>query len=239
MNGLIDQIYQSGYVHDANGNRYKHTVATIQYDTGSLLYDFIRTYQPENTIETGLGYGLSALFICQALKDNGRGLHTAVDPFQEKLWKSIGLLNIERANLKDLFRLHMDNSDKVLPMLCAEDKKIDFAFIDGSHLFDYTLVDFFYIDKLLNVEGYIAFDDLWMPAVRKVISFVLKNKSYKVARIPSRHTLPIMRQVVMVGRRIVQNPFERDWELKLIPHNIVLLKKTGIDTRDWKHYSKF
>ncbi len=239
MNDLIEQIYQSGYVQDVNGNKYKHTVASIQYDTGALLYDFIRTFQPENTIEIGLAYGLSALFICQAHQDNGSGNHTAIDPIQEEHYKSIGLLNIERANLRHLFRFHEAHSDKVLSMLCSQKKKFDFAFIDGSHLFDYALVDFFYIDKLLSVGGHVAFDDLWMAGVRRVISFVLKNRPYKVVRIPSRHTLPISRQVMMVGRRIVQNPFERDWALKLIPHNIVLLKKTGIDSRDWNHYSAF
>lgn len=124
MNSLIKQIYQSGYVHDVNGNKYKHTVASIQYDTGTLLYDFIRTFQPENTIEIGLAYGLSALFICQAHQDNGSGNHTAIDPIQEEYYKSIGLLNIERANLRHLFRFHEAHSDKVLPNVVLTEKEI-------------------------------------------------------------------------------------------------------------------
>ncbi len=239
MNDVIEQIFQSGYVQDVNGNKYKHTVTSILYETGTLLYNFIRTSRPIKTIEIGLGYGLSALVICQAHKDNGAGYHTAIDPFQEGHYKSIGLLNIERANLKTLFRFHKANSDKVLPMLCAQNKKFDFAFIDGSHFFDYTLVDFFYIDKLLSIGGHIVFDDIWMPGIRKVISFVLKNKPYKLVRIPSSHTIPIMKRVMMAGERIVQNPFERSWVLKLIPHNIALLRKVDTDSRDWKFYSTF
>ena len=56
-----------------------------------------------------------------------------------------------------------------LTRLCAEGERIDFAFIDGNHRFDYTLVDFFYIDKMLRLGGHVAFDDLWIASVRKVV----------------------------------------------------------------------
>ena len=71
-------------------------------------------------------------------------------------------------------------ADEALPQLCSQKEEFEFAFIDGSHLFDFTFVDFFFIDKLLAVGGHVAFDDLWMPAVRKVVSFVLKNKPYQL-----------------------------------------------------------
>jgi len=71
-----------------------------------------------------------------------------------------------------------------LPRLCAEGERFDFVFIDGRHLFDCVLVDFFYVDRLLEVGGYVALDDLWMPAVRKVKSFILRNRSYELVPVP-------------------------------------------------------
>ena len=236
---MIEQIFRSGYVEDAQGNTYQHASASVTFETGALLYDFTRAFRPESTLEIGMAYGISTLFICQAHRDNGAGCHTAIDPFQEEGFKSIGLLNVERANLKDLLRFHQDSSDEVLPQFCAQNKRFDFAFIDGSHLFDFALVDFFYIDKLLHIGGHVAFDDLWMPGVRKVVSFVLKNKPYKLVCVSSKCTTPIWRRVLRVGRRIMQNPLGRDWALKFIPHNVAFLKKVAANGRDWRFHRAF
>jgi len=237
VNDIIEQTYRSGYVQDAQGNTHEHGPSSITFDAGALLYHFIRAVKPVKTLEIGMAYGMSTLFICQAHRDNGLGHHTAIDPFQEKTFKSIGLLNVERANLKDILRFYHAPSDEVLPQLCANNEHFDFAFIDGSHLFDYALVDFFYIDKLLNIGGHVAFDDLWMPGVRKVASFVLKNKPYKLVRLPS--TRSTWNRILRTGRRILQNPLGRDWALKFVPENLAVFKKTDNDNRDWKSHRAF
>ena len=46
--------------------------------------------------------------------------------------------------------------------------------------FDFTLVDFFFIDPMLNVGGAVAFDDANWPAIRKVCRFVKTNLAYSV-----------------------------------------------------------
>ena len=189
---------------------------------------------PDSTLEIGVGYGISTLFMCQAHRDNGAGCHTAIDPREEKAFKSIGLLNVERANLKDILRFYHAPSDEVLPQLWAQNERFDFAFIDGNHRFDYALVDFFYIDKLLNIGGLVAFDDLWIPGVRKVASFVLKNKPYKLVGPPATRSTPAWRRILRTGRRILQNPLGRDWALKFVPQNVALLKKMADDGRGWK-----
>ena len=56
--------------------------------------------------------------------------------------------------------------------------RFDSILIDGSHLFDYVLVDFFYADKLLKNGGYVMFDDTWMPSIKKVLTFVMLNRRY-------------------------------------------------------------
>jgi len=234
MNKIIEQVYTSGYVEDAQGNTFKHCASPVTFEAGVLLYDFVRAVKPEKTLEIGMAYGISTLFICQAHRDNGAGCHIAIDPFEEEIYKSIGLLNIERANLKDVLRFYQSPSEQVLPQFCTQNERVDFAFIDGNHRFDFALVDFFYVDKLLNIGGHVAFDDLWIPGVRKVASFVLKNKPYKLVRSPSQQTTPTWRRVMRTGRRIVQNPLGRDWALKFVPQNTAVFKKEGADSRKWQ-----
>jgi predicted O-methyltransferase YrrM len=238
LNAVIKKIFQSGYVEDAQGNTYQPT-SSITFETGALLYDFIRSVKPQKTLEIGMAYGISTLFICQALRDNGGGSHTAIDPLENSEFKSIGILNLERANLKDMLRFHEAPSDLLLPQFCTEKKSFDFAFIDGWHLFDFTLVDFYYIDKLLEVGGHVAIDDLWMPGIRKVVSFVLNNKPYKLVGMPSRYPAPFWKRVFRIGRRVAQNPLGRDWRLNFLPNNVAVLKKITADERIWCFHRAF
>jgi predicted O-methyltransferase YrrM len=238
MNEVINGILQSRTVTDEHGNTFT-PVSAVTAESGTLLYDFIRTFKPERTLETGMAYGMSTLFICQALQDNEAGHHTAIDPFQLTEFKSIGLLNIERAHLTPRLRFHAAASDVVLPQLCAEGQTLDFAFIDGWHLFDFTLVDFYYIDKLLRVGGHVAFDDLWLPAVRKVVSFVLRNKAYTLVRVSSTHPAPMWKQAIRIGRRLVQDPFGPGWRAKLLPQNVAFLRKVADDSRGWQFHRRF
>jgi predicted O-methyltransferase YrrM len=238
VNEVIEQIVRSGRVMDAEGNAYE-PVSAVTRESGTLLYDFVRAVKPASTLETGMAYGLSTLFICQALQDNGAGCHIAIDPFQASEFKSVGVLNVERAGLSHRFQLRQDAADIVLPRLCTEGRTLDFAFIDGWHLFDYTLVDFYYIDKMLKVGGHVAFDDLWLPAVRKAVWFVLRNKPYRLVRTASRYPDPRWKRALRVGRRAVQDPFGRDWRLKLLPQNVVFLQKTAADTREWNAHRTF
>jgi predicted O-methyltransferase YrrM len=238
MNNVIDDIVRTGHVTDRQGNAFE-PVSAVTLESGALLYDIVRAHKPGRTLETGMAYGMSTLFICQALEDNGSGSHIAIDPFQTDEFRSIGVLNVERAGLAHRLRVHEAPSDVVLPRLCADAGTLDFAFIDGWHLFDFTLVDFYYIDKMLAVGGHVVFDDLWLPAVRKAVSFVLRNKPYELVKVASTRPAPAWKRLVRIGRRFAQDPLGRDWGPKLLPHNIAILKKVGEDSRTWDFHRRF
>ena len=239
MNSVIEQIYNSGLVEDTEGNQYPHGQSLVTRTTGSLLYHLVREYQPEKCLEVGMAYGLSALHICQALSENEKGTHIAIDPLQEKHFKSIGLLNMERAGFSDLFSFHQQRSDDALAAFALQGASFDLAFIDGSHLFDYVIVDFFYVDRMLAKNGLIVFDDLWMPAVRKAVSFVLRNRAYQLIEPGWLPSIGLKERFLRGARRIVQEPFARDWKLKMIPHNIAVLQKKNTDRRDWAYHRTF
>jgi hypothetical protein len=66
-----------------------------------------------------------------------------------------------------------------LPELLRRKLPVDFAYIDGWHTFDYTLLDFFYLDKMLKVGGIVAFNDCSWPAVEKAMRFVTSHRQYR------------------------------------------------------------
>jgi predicted O-methyltransferase YrrM len=51
----------------------------------------------------------------------------------------------------------------------------DMIFIDGWHTFDYTLVDFFYANLLLKINGIIIIDDALHNGVKKCVDYLTTN----------------------------------------------------------------
>jgi glycosyltransferase involved in cell wall biosynthesis len=80
-----------------------------------------------------MAYGVSTLFICQALRDKGGGHHTAIDPEQHSTWQSIGMLNLKRAGYENLVTVHPTFDYVALPRLLERGEVYAFAFIDGMH----------------------------------------------------------------------------------------------------------
>jgi predicted O-methyltransferase YrrM len=238
MNSVLEKIYETSHVEDAQSNLINPFPTATSQETGTILSELIQKHDCQKTLEIGCAYGLSTLFMCQTHENRGAGNHTAIDPGQSSLWKSIGLLNIKRAKLEDRFQFFEAPSYETLPKLLADRECFDLAFIDGSHFFDYTLVDFFYIDKLLSVGKYVVFDDIWMPSIRKVVYYLLRNRKYELVKIDK--PVSFKNYALRVGYRFVQNIFEIDYGgIRWIPHNICLLKKIDEDRRDWKFHRLF
>src|SRR6185312_3139045 len=125
--------------------------------------------------------GISTCFIATALSENGGGRHIAIDPFQRTEWGGAGLALLEKAGVKSRAELIELPSHQALPDLERRGIRPGFAFIDGSHLFDYVMADFLCIDRLLPTGGVVAFDDSDWPAVIAVLRYVLTNRHYEIA----------------------------------------------------------
>ena len=83
-----------------------------------------------------------------------------------------GLHNVKRAGFGNRYSFHAEPSQVVLPRLAAAGSRFQFAFIDGWHTFDHTLVDFFFIDKMLDIDGIIVVDDVDYPSIRRLCHFI-------------------------------------------------------------------
>lgn len=230
---------------DADGHLLDPFPTSISRDKGLALYDLIRRTHAINTLEIGMAYGLSTLFMCQAHSDNGGGHHVAIDPAQSSRWQSIGLLNVKKAGLDHHLSFYEGPSCEVLPRLVLDQERFDFVFIDGKHVFDYALTDFFYADKLLNAGGHIMFDDLWMPSIRKVCGYVLRNRNYELAAQFVQKPFLRWRNTFILARNVVQSPFDI-YSLCLSGYLLAkgfstycVIKKISTDNRAWDHYKPF
>lgn len=49
--------------------------------------------------------------------------------------------------------------------------------IDGCHHFDEVMTDFSMSAFVCKTGGYMVLDDMWMPAIRKAVSFIEMNRT--------------------------------------------------------------
>jgi len=153
--------------------------STIPLAYAEALYETVLRASPTLVLEVGVAFGVSSLAILSALHDGNRdGRLISIDPAQSSVWKGCGLAAIARAGFEKRHELIEDYDYNVLPRLLATNLKIEFAYIDGWHTFDYALVDWWYVDKMLTVDGIVGFNDCSWPSVDKVIRFVLSHRKY-------------------------------------------------------------
>jgi predicted O-methyltransferase YrrM len=207
---LIDEIYGRGTVLDRDGKPREAFPASLPRAEGEALYKIVRDQKPARTLEVGMAFGVSSLFILKAHLENGTADHTAIDPFQTQWFDGLGMLNVERAGFKECVRLFEQPSYLALANLIAAGETFDFIFIDGNHRFEYTLVDFLLSEKLLSVGGHVVLHDTWMPSVTKVVTFIGYNRADSFALVPkymkaARSTPAALRHAVARFRR---NPYE-------------------------------
>jgi predicted O-methyltransferase YrrM len=191
---LLRQIYATNSVEAADGTTVSPFPAGIPREHADEIMRLVREHGLTRTLETGMAYGISTLAIGSVHQDRGEGTHIAIDPGQDKHFKGIGRLNVERAGLADRVRVLAKRADAALPQLRDEGVRLDFGLIDGRHLFDFALLDFFYIDRMLDVGGIVVFHDTWKPAVAEVVAFVSANRAYE--RLPQvDHGLSVLRKL--------------------------------------------
>ena len=147
----------------------------IPIEEVEMIYDVMSEYKPKSSLEIGLCHGISSMAICDNLKESN-GVNHIIDPGLKV--NRYGINNLERAGLKDNFIHYDDVSEVVLPQLLQGDLKVDFVFMDGWLTLDHLMLDFFYIDKILNIGGIVMFDNCEMSSVKEAFNYFSQYPSY-------------------------------------------------------------
>lgn len=183
MRSVIDRVIREGKVisHSDSSVNDIFPVA-INAAQGKALRDWVTKEKAVQTIEIGLAWGIGALHICEGLLINGNqnAHHVVLDPFQAKSFKNCGIQLLEEAGVASLVEHYAEESQITLPRFVSEGRNFDFAFVDGSHLFDRVFLDLIYLGRLVRPGSIIFTDDYQAPAVARAVSFCLKNLEWKL-----------------------------------------------------------
>ena len=242
---VLSEIFSRGAVR--HGDEWIELHSHVSEDEGRYLQDLVTAADATRTLEVGMAYGISTVFILEALaKRTATPSHIAIDPFQNSDWKGIGLANVDRAGYRSLLEFHEAPSEFVLPGLASAGRTIDFALIDGWHSFDHALVEFFYVSRMLRVGGIVAFDDADWPGLTKLMRFILTLPGYALYGGQGRTLAPSavgrLRQRLAdtgVGQRLLRPEFRRrNWELG-IHHRCVAFQKLNANALDMRFFRDF
>lgn len=241
---ILIEAFRSQQVWDEQGNRISLD-SNVSEDEARLLSATVRHIRPLQSVEVGLAKGISTLAILGALEQNGVGHHIVMDPFQAK-YGNAGIEMVQRSGLEQWWEFYRNFAEEVIPSL----NSIQFAFIDASHLFDLTLMEFVLVDKKLDVGGVVGFHDLWMPSLQGLFRYITRNRAYEVWNPPGVESIintetsvskKLVRRLLnsLPGAARVFSPaFLRPWSSEGVG-NLLLMRKCSNDERDWKFHRSF
>lgn len=177
-NAVLERALESRRLVDARGEAVADR-SGISADFVRALHRTVLREKPTTVLEVGMANGYSSLAILTALRAlGGERRLVSIDPYQLTEWRGVGVEQVKRAGLDGMHELIAEPDYTALPDLVRQGRTIEFAYIDGWHTFDYTLLDFWYVDRILAARGVVAFNDCGLRAVHKVINFVLSHRRY-------------------------------------------------------------
>jgi len=204
---VIERLVRDGTaVARSDGSVHKLFPIAITAAEAEALRSWVTREGATRTIEIGLGYGLSALFIGEALVSGGDSSahHVALDPNQETSFADCGLQFLDEAGLGELVEFHAEESQIALPRFVAEGRSFDLAFVDGNHRFDRVFLDLVYLGRLVRPGGIIFVDDYQLPAIARAVAFCLTNlgwTSEEVSAVDDLHQWAVLRTSLVPDTR--------------------------------------
>src|SRR5881397_1254680 len=102
VNAVLQRLYAEKEVVHRNGRRKPICPPGLPVDRGEYLFRLVRERRPVVTLEIGFAYGVSTLFIAEALRQNGRGRHIVIDPLEHTRFDGLGLRHLAEAGLTEL-----------------------------------------------------------------------------------------------------------------------------------------
>ncbi len=129
-------------------------VAVKSKKYGQLLFRIVKHYRPKHIFELGTSLGLTTSYLALG------NIHGSVIALEGAL----EIANIARANFKKLavnnVQVHDGNFDNTLSEALLKIPTIDFAFIDGNHRKEPTILYFKELLCKINDASILIFDDI-------------------------------------------------------------------------------
>ena len=149
------------------------------YERGILLYSLIAKFRPKNVLEIGMAEGYSTLCMAWAMTDyniNGRIFTIDPKPFDVPIkrkitWEENPEHDTILLSTKELWNKFADKewiekievltgfSGEVLQKKTEKFPKMDMGFIDGHHVYESVIHDFYAFLRTASENFYLLFDD--------------------------------------------------------------------------------
>ncbi|MCB1844281.1 MAG: class I SAM-dependent methyltransferase [Halioglobus sp.] len=221
---LLDAVLSQHAVTDDAGRQWP-LHSQLPEEEGQALQHWFRESPARRVLEIGCAYGISSLYLCEAMAERDMRSYHLIDAYQSSQWRDIGRRHLRLARPTGDYALFEELSELCLPRLLAQGERYDFAFIDGWHTFDQVMLEFFYVNRMLEPGGVVVFDDMHLPALQKVLGYVSAYPCYE--RLPPPDTLA--KTLKARVRQAAGTPVIR----------LQALRKTAQDERDWDWYADF
>ena len=187
VRGVIERLVRDGTaVARSDGTLHDLFPVAASAAEGEALRGWILREGATETIEVGLGYGVSALHVLEGLlanADPAAPRHVVIDPHQATRFSDCGLQFLEEAGVAGMVEHYAEVSETALPRLLGEGRSFDLAFVDGNHRFDGVFVDLFYLGRLVRPGGIVFLDDYQLPAVARAASFFASNLGWTLEEV--------------------------------------------------------
>lgn len=150
--------------------------SSTQAKYGSLLYNLVRKFKPENILELGTSLGLGSMYLAKG--NSNAHVHTIEGA--EPLYQ-LAKQNFETAGFKNIC-VYNELFSNGLPKLLEHVGEIDMVYFDGNHTYDHTWEYFeMCIPKAMN-ESIFIFDDIhWSAEMERLWSRIVKDKRVAVS----------------------------------------------------------
>ena len=133
---------------------------TLDNESGEFLYLLCKMIKPDKVVETGVAYGLSSMYILQALHENKKGTLYSIDsiflPWQSKEMIGAAIPDHLRKNWKLILGPSSNNLHNLLNSL----QSIDIFFHDSLHTSKNMTFEFETSWPFIKDKGFLLSDDI-------------------------------------------------------------------------------
>ena len=225
--GRLEALYARGHVLEEDGSVMALSPHALEEVDAREIRELAIAERVGATLEVGLGLGLGAVALCEALIEVGRpdARHVVVERFPRD-FGGAGMRTLRDAGVDGLVEAVHAESQLALPRFVTEGRSFDLALIDGDHTFEGVFLDLCFADRLVRPGGLVIVDDLWMPAIRHAVSYVERNLGWEL--------LPDALTRGFSWRRIRSLPGRR-----LRGTGAIAVLRRPAERPDWRDWSRF
>ncbi len=143
---------------------------------GKVLFHLVQHFKPQTIIELGSSVGISTLYMALAKPD--AKVYTIEGCTTKSEQASSNFRKLAANNIVQ----HIGRFDVVLPDLLPQVEKLDFAFVDGNHIYKATVSYFETLLKIAHNDTVFVFDDIhWSGGMEKAWNEICDNEQVTVS----------------------------------------------------------